>query len=216
MTEQNQDTALTAEGEAYLYLQKAIREGVYPSGVRLVAEDIAQQMSMSRMPVRAAFRRLASEGLIHSRPNRGYVVSGLTAREMNEVFELRSVLEGLAARLAAPHVDAARIEVLMAEMEASGQARSDDWVVRHRALHEYISGLSGRPKLIHQIGALHTQIEPYMRIWFSRQDAPLESRSDHAALIGVLLGGDVDQIDVEFQRHILETAPDIIETLGLK
>lgn len=216
MSENALPTAITAEEEVYLYLLKAIREGFYPGGARLVAEDIAQHMAMSRMPVRAAFRRLASEGLIHSRPNRGYVVSGLTAREMNEVFELRSVLEGLAARLAAPHVDAARIEALMAEMDASGLARSDDWVLRHRALHEYISGLSGRPKLIHQIGALHTQIEPYMRIWFSRQDAPLESRSDHAALIGVLLGGNVDQIDTEFQRHILETAPALIDTLNLK
>ncbi len=216
MTDQLQSTSMTAEEEVYRYLLKAVREGFYPSGTRLVAEDIAQQMSMSRMPVRAAFRRLASEGLIQSRPNRGYVVASLTAREMNEVFELRSVLEGLAARLAAPHVDPARIEVLMAEMDASGQARSNDWVLRHRALHEYISGLSGRPKLIQQIGALHTQIEPYMRIWFSRQDAPLESRSDHEALIGVLLGGDVDQIDVEFQRHILETAPALIETLNLK
>lgn len=216
MSENAQPTAITAEEEAYLYLLKAIREGFYPGGARLVAEDIAQQMSMSRMPVRAAFRRLASEGLIHSRLNRGYVVSGLTAREMTEVFELRSVLEGLAARLAAPHVEAARIEELVVAMDASGQARNDDWVARHRALHEYICGLSGRPKLTRQIGALHTQIEPYMRVWFSRQDAPLESRSDHDALIGVLLDGDVDRIDVEFQRHILDTAPTLIETLGLK
>ncbi|MEO8684477.1 MAG: GntR family transcriptional regulator [Devosia sp.] len=216
MSENALPTAITAEEEVYLYLLKAIREGFYPGGARLVAEDIAQHMAMSRMPVRAAFRRLASEGLIHSRPNRGYVVSGLTAREMNEVFELRSVLEGLAARLAAPHVEAARIEELVAAMDASGQARSDNWVARHRALHEYVCGLSGRPKLIRQIGALHTQIEPYMRIWFSRQDAPLESRSDHDALIGVLLEGDADRIDVAFQQHILDTAPALIDTLNLK
>ncbi len=90
----------TAEEEAYLHLQQALRRGRYKPGDRLIPEEIAAEIGMSRMPVREAFRRLAADGLVTLRPNRGCVVAGLTLDEIYETFEIRSVLEGLAVRLA--------------------------------------------------------------------------------------------------------------------
>src|SRR4029453_13795672 len=90
--------ATTAEEEAYRHIQRVLRVGRYKPGERLIPEEIAAEIGMSRMPVREAFRRLASDGLVVLRPNRGCVVAGLTVDELFEIFEIRSVLEGLAVR----------------------------------------------------------------------------------------------------------------------
>ena len=201
--------ASTAEEEAYLYLHKALRLGRYKAGERLIPEDIAAEIGMSRMPVREAFRRLAADGLVTLRPNRGCVVAGLTLDELNEAFEIRSVLEGLAVRLAMPKLTEEHFEEmdrLLLRMERAGEAGSSDWVLRHQEFHAYIYGLSGRPKLIRQIAALHVAIEPYMRIWFDYVEKPLSAREEHQKLLAALKSGDVAEAEREMEDHVLDTA----------
>lgn len=202
--------AATAEEEAYRHIQQALRLGRYKSGDRLIAEDIAAEIGMSRMPVREAFRRLAADGLVVLRPNRGCIVAGLTLDELYEVFEMRSVLEGLAVRLAVTRFNEDvldELERLLERMERAGQSGSSDWVVRHQEFHGRIYALSGRPKLIRQISALHVVIEPYMRIWFDYVDKPLSSREEHNALIAALRSGDAHHAEQVMKDHILGTAP---------
>ncbi|WP_193175815.1 GntR family transcriptional regulator [Oricola nitratireducens] len=204
----------TAEEEAYRHIQRALRVGRYKSGERLIPEDIAAEIGMSRMPVREAFRRLASEGLVVLRPNRGCVVAGLTLDELNETFEMRSVLEGLAVRLAMPNIGEDEIddlERLLDRMERAGQSSSSDWVIRHQEFHGSICSLSQRPKLIHQISALHAVVEPYMRIWFDDVDKPLSAREEHATVISALRSGDARHAERVMQDHILGTAPLLAE-----
>ncbi|RWI16170.1 MAG: GntR family transcriptional regulator [Mesorhizobium sp.] len=204
----------TAEEEAYRHLQRAVRLGRYRPGERLIPEEIAAEIGMSRMPVREAFRRLASDGLVVLRPNRGCVVAGLTVDELYEIFEIRSVLEGLAVRLAMPRIDEEELEDLerlLDRMERASQSGSSDWVVRHQEFHGRICALSQRPKLIHQISALHAVIEPYMRIWFDYVEKPLTAREEHAAVIAALRSGDAGQAEQVMQEHILGTAPMLAE-----
>ncbi|RWC29726.1 GntR family transcriptional regulator [Mesorhizobium sp.] len=206
--------SITAEEEAYGHLQRALRLGRYKPGERLIPEDIAAEIGMSRMPVREAFRRLASDGLVVLRPNRGCVVAGLTVDELYEIFEIRSVLEGLAVRLAMPRIDDEALdefERLLDRMERAGQTGSSDWVARHQEFHGRICALSQRPKLIHQISALHVVIEPYMRIWFDDCDKPHSAREEHAAVIAALRSGDGHHAEQVMQEHILGTAPLLAE-----
>lgn len=204
-----QQIASTAEEEAYNHLQKALRQGHYKPGDRLISEDIAAEIGMSRMPVREAFRRLASEGLVTLRPNCGCVVAGLTLEEIYETFEIRSVLEGLAVRLATPKMNPDtldELERMLERMERAGQSGSSDWVVRHQEFHSIIFNLSGRPKLIRQIAALHVVIEPYMRIWFDYVDKPLTAREEHQTIIDALKSGDAAHAERIMQDHVLGTA----------
>ncbi|RUW23450.1 GntR family transcriptional regulator [Mesorhizobium sp. M4B.F.Ca.ET.215.01.1.1] len=207
----------TAEEEAYRHLQQALRLGRYKPGDRLIPEDIAAEIGMSRMPVREAFRRLASDGLVVLRPNRGCVVAGLTVDELYEIFEIRSVLEGLAVRLAMPRIDEEEFEEfdrLLERMERAGQSGGSDWVVRHQEFHGRICALSQRPKLVHQISALHVVIEPYMRIWFDDCDKPLSAREEHAAVIAALRSGDAQHAEQVMQEHVLGTAPLLAELVS--
>ncbi len=76
----------TAQEEAYQHIKRGIRTGELRPGMRLAPDDIAAEIGTSRMPVREALNRLATEGLIVNRPNRGSVVRVLTEKEVREVF----------------------------------------------------------------------------------------------------------------------------------
>ena len=202
-------SASTAEEEAYRHMLKGIRTGRFRPGTRLIPEEIASEIGMSRMPVREAFRRLSTEGLVLIRPNRGCIVAGLTTDEIYEAFEIRSVLEGLAVRLATPRLDAEafqELDRLLARMRSVGPG-GDDWVTRHRQFHEYLCSFSHRPNLIRQIARLHVTIEPYLRIWLHHVEKPLSAEEEHRAIIEVVKAGDAVAAEAAMEKHILETAP---------
>lgn len=206
---------MTAEEEAYGYLLDAICKGQYRKGDRLIADDIAGEVGMSRMPVREAFRRLAAEGLITLRPNRGAIVSGLNIDEMHEVFEMRSALEGLAIRVAVEKITPRHLSMLERLLDDMDDFREDsaEWVSRHRAFHEYLCSLSGRPRLMRQITALYSVIEPHMRLWLQHADKPLSARQEHAVILDALRNGDPDQAERVVREHIEGTVPELVRFL---
>ena len=200
----------TAPEEAYLVILAGIRSGRYEPGERLIPEAIAQELAMSRMPVREAFQRLANEGLVIIRPNRGCVVAGLTVDEIFEAFETRSVLEGLAVRLAMARVDSAVLAELddhLSRMQRAGEAGGDAWLVAHQAFHAYICGLSQRPKLIAQIAALHIAVEPYMRVWLHHVARPSTATQAQNEIVAAIRSGDAARAETVMRDHVMRTAP---------
>lgn len=215
---QTESSAVTAEEEAYTYILGRIRRGEYEPGDRLKAEDIAAEIGMSRMPIREAFRRLSAEGLLIMRPNRGATVCALSLDDIEEIFEMRAVLEGLAVRLGVPQVDdraLEELEELLERMERSRHRDDGEWLTHHRQFHEYVCGLSGRPRLLRQINGLHTAIEPYIRVWFINSDKPLSAnvQREHRQILEVLRSGDPQRAETVMQEHIRTTAPDLAHFL---
>ncbi|WP_214322773.1 GntR family transcriptional regulator [Nonomuraea sediminis] len=108
-----QDRPLPAEGEpvdtpglsldqlAYEWVRERIIDGTYKPGARIRERTVAEELGISRIPIREAFPRLESEGFIRSVPRRGAVVTSLTVRDVNELYDVRCSLEVLATRLAA-------------------------------------------------------------------------------------------------------------------
>lgn len=215
---QNEPRAVTAEEEAYTYILGQIRQGEYQPGDRLKAEDIAAEIDMSRMPVREAFRRLSAEGLLIMKPNRGAAVCALTLEDIEEIFEMRAVLEGLAVRLGVPRLGERALndlEDLLDRMERSRHGSDGEWLTHHRQFHEYVCGLSGRPRLLRQIRCLHTALEPYVRLWFINTDKPLSAnvQREHRDIIEAMRSGDPHRAETAMQEHIRTTAPDLARYL---
>jgi DNA-binding GntR family transcriptional regulator len=205
----------SAELEAYAYLLNRIRRGELKSGMRLRAEEIASEIGMSRMPVREAFRRLDAEGLLTIRPNRGAIVADFTAAQILELFEIRSVLEGLAMRHAVGNVGGSAIEDLrdlLFRMDR-GRHECDQWLKRHWEFHGYICKLSGRVRLVREIEKLHVLLEPQLRFYFINVKKPIGVLQQHQHLIDMLVAGDPDKAEAVMREHVLETAPALIEFL---
>ncbi|WP_338524645.1 GntR family transcriptional regulator [Pseudomonas batumici] len=205
----------TAEEEAYTFVLEAICCGRYRKGDRLIAEDIASEIGMSRMPVREAFRRLDAQGLVTLRPNRGAIVSGLEFDELQEVFDMRGALEGLAIRVAVPRIgerQLAALERMLDEMD-DYRDESAEWVSRHRAFHEFLCCLSGRPRLVKQISALYSLIEAPMRLWLQHSEKPLSAREEHAVILDAIRSGDAERAEAVVRQHIEGTVPALISFL---
>ncbi|KKW67621.1 hypothetical protein AAV94_09425 [Lampropedia cohaerens] len=207
--------ASTAEQDAYHHIHAAIRMGRYQAGQRLVPETIAAEIGTSRMPVREAFRRLAAEGLVTIRPNRGAVVTGLDVADMQEVFEMRAVLEGLAVRLALPRVTRTVLQTLDDLLDRIDDRDENlaDWTTAHRHFHETLCRLSGRPRLVRQIASLHSLVEPHMRLWINQVESRPSARADHQHLLDALCEGDPQLCEQTMREHVLDTVPDLLKLL---
>lgn len=173
---------------AYDAIREAILSGRFPPGQRLVADELAQEFGTSRMPVREALQRLENAGLVSITPHRGAVVSELSEQEIVEVYHIRAVLEGLAARLAAPRLSPAdydRLNALIDDMASTSTAEPDlEQLLRgNRDLHEIIWQAAQAPRL-------HELLE-------NLYDASRRFRN-----ISILLPGRLDQIVGEHRRIV--------------
>ena len=97
---------------AYRAIRAGIVDGTYASGQHLTGEKLAQAAGVSRTPIREALRRLHAEGLVRMVPNQGAYVTGWTAADISQMFDLRAVLESYAAELATPLLTGAQIDRL--------------------------------------------------------------------------------------------------------
>jgi DNA-binding GntR family transcriptional regulator len=211
------DHSTTAEQAAYRYLFDAISQGRFATGQRIVAETIAAELSMSRMPVREALRRLHAEGLVILRPNRGAIVRGLSAEELQDIFDMRVALEGLAMRVAASRCtdDHLRtLERLLDDMDTS-VGDIDLWVQRHCAFHEFLCSISGRTRLYEQICSLYALIDGPMRLWIEQATFKRKSARDyHQLLIDALRSRNPELAEQAMREHIESTVPRVLTLLG--
>ena len=194
----------TAQEEAYVHLREGILSGQYPGGTRLNLDAIARAVRASRMPVREAIRQLAAEGFLTIRPNRGVVVTQLTADDILELFETRAVLEGLAARVAAPGMDAealGELQALLVRMERS-RGNAAAWLRYHDEFHSAICRRSGRQRLVEQATLYRRMVEPYLRVHVGVYDPPEIGGSEHATLIEALGSRDPARAEAAVRRHV--------------
>jgi len=205
-----------AHDEAYAHILRALRHGRFRAGERLIPESIAAEIGTSRMPVREALRRLAAEGLVTMRGNRGVTVNALDVKDMQEAFEMRAVLEGLAVRMAVPRLRAADLRRLKAMLDAmeDRSAADADWTSAHRAFHETLCAYSDSPRLLRQIASLHSLVEPHMRLWDRMADRHVGTREHHEELLAALRGGDPAACEAAMRRHVMDTVPDLLRHLA--
>lgn len=123
---------------AYQSLLTRILSGEYPAGTRLREEALAASLAISRTPVRQALQRLQAEGLVQMQHNRGATVVGYGDRQVDQILELRSMLEGYAARQAAAHID----EEQLAEMSSLCEAMEAELVTGSAPRFQLISELN--------------------------------------------------------------------------
>lgn len=149
-------------GQVYAQLARAISENELRPGQRLVEDDLAAALGVSRAPIRDALRDLERDGLVESRPRKGKFVTSVSARDAAEVYSLRAALEGMACYLAAPNVADEQIEELIAitrEMRRYSQAGDAKMLTElDTKFHEKICLLSGNQRLIDDWRRMSRQI----------------------------------------------------------
>ena len=153
-------------------LREAILDGILAPGARLRQEDLAAAFKTSRIPVREALRVLEYEGLATSEPHRGFTVTSLDADQIEEIYELRTVLETHAVRLAIPLLTPPDLDELSALYEKMESLESGDAKLAAREqFYLKLYGVTARPRLVGLIARLRQEVARSLR-WKLVQHSP--------------------------------------------
>jgi DNA-binding GntR family transcriptional regulator len=189
-------------------LLHSIFSGEIPGGTRLIEEDIAAKLKISRAPVREALREIASMGLVELRPNRGAVVCPFNAESVRGIYRVRMALESDAASLAAGKIPAAEIEACERVFEdlLINRATTHAWSVRaiesDESFHEMIATHCGVPRLAMEIRRYKTLVLEIRQALGGRYQFQEEAIHQHVAILRALSEGSSDGAAQAMRRHI--------------
>ena len=164
----------TAVSLVHAELRQRILSGRIPPGAWLRQVDLADSLSVSRMPVREALTLLGEEGLVELLPHRGARVPPLSIDELEEIYAARMGLEGLAARYASIRISGEQLETLrltlprLAALCSAGELQS--YLSEDRAFVLTCYAASGRPRLVREVASLRERAERYLRLVFVGAD----------------------------------------------
>ena len=195
----------TLQGETtYERLCDEIRSGKLPPGSRLRETEIAARLAVSRTPVREAIRRLEAEGLVDHLPRSGAVVRKLDYPELMELYEMRTVLEGTAARLAARAASPVELEELVAindEMRAAA-GRPGEVIGLNRQFHKLLLDAARNRFLLRAMATVENTLLILGTSSMAMPDRACEAVEEHREVLDALLARDGTAAEAAMRRHM--------------
>jgi DNA-binding GntR family transcriptional regulator len=180
--------------QAYEALKQDILTCELRPGAQIFEGALAARYGMSKTPVREALNLLVQEGLVQVLPRRGYLVAPITLRDVQEVFQLRLLLETAAAELAAVHITEEQLRQLRALVEVrytyGDRASYARFLRANRAFHVAVAAASGNSRLAAFVERLLEDMERILHLGLDLRDSAEEMAAEHAALVDALLRGD--------------------------
>ena len=188
-------------------LREKIVRGEIKEGEQVRQDAIAAELAVSRIPVREGLRQLEAEGLITIVPHRGAVVTLLSCDEIEEIFEMRAVLEPEVLRASIPHLDnthfARAQEILDTYDKALGNEDDiSEWGRMNWLFHSSLYAGAHRPQFMAVIRNINYNGERYIRLQLSLTRAMQRAREEHHKLLELCRNRDIDRACELLARHI--------------
>lgn len=208
---------LTLAGHAEHVLREMIFSGELQPGDRIYADEAADKLGMSPIPVREALRTLASRGLVEAIPQRGFRVRPADRHDFSETYELRMMLDPHAARIAVPRMTAAALDEMdrtlasLADTIRSGDVDSYD--TDHRAFHFSIYNQSGSRWLIDIQLMLWENSQRYQRLSTGIRGSAEQRIDEHRAIADAVRLGDADGAAHLVHQHLEHTRSAVYQAL---
>ena len=199
----------------YEELKREILVGEIAPGTRMMKIELADEMGVSRTPVREAIRKLEKEGLVTIEPRKGAYASDVSIKDMVDVLEVREDLEAMAAAMAAQKVNKdekqALIEATMEYKEAVESERTEDIIRCDEKFHQLIVNYSGNKTLIQLFSQVQELALRFRYLYyddFSRYERmPMEHREIEEAI----LSGDYEKARVAAGEHVKKLKQFVID-----
>lgn len=207
----------TIREEVYDYLRRMILIGKIPSGQRLIEGKLAEELRISRTPIREALSRLEMEKLIYPVPKAGYEIREFTEEEVKEICEIRMVTEALAAKWAATKITLKELERLDRIIQLT-----DKYIDRNETqkvveldteFHDIVCSAS-RSKRIEEINhRLRDHMLMFRMKGLCVADIARRSNEGHRRIAQALRKGVMKGIESAFKYHLTWTKRDVIRTI---
>lgn len=199
----------------YDSLRDAIWEGRFAHGERLREEEIASALGVSRTPVREALQRLQQRGLLVIGPGRGLMVAQLSKQQVFELYAMREILEGSAARFAARHANEAEIHILYRLQRELAESDGDALrlVKMNRRFHQAIHEAAHNQYLLETLDTLNDSMALLHSTTFRAPSRRVESDEEHRRIVEAIEKHDPDTAEKIAREHIRQAQRTRFETL---
>jgi GntR family transcriptional regulator, rspAB operon transcriptional repressor len=201
--------------DVYERVRSAILDGQLAPGAVMSQVALAEDLGISRTPLREALRMLQSEGLVEGEPNRRVRVAPMSAKDLEELYVMRITLEAEAIRLSVPHMtseDLARLEGHMAEMAHYAQAKDyRRWNVPHQQFHRGLTAHAG-DRVNFVLGQMFDHSERYRRLHIG-QGPSAWATAQHRDILDACKAGDRDVSAAMLASHLARTGLEVTELL---
>ena len=199
-------------------LRERILRGDFPDGEPLRQDALADELGVSRIPVREALRQLEAEGLVTFNPHRGAVVSTLSLEEIHELFELRAdiecdLLRRAIPRMSAEHLDRA-IEVLDEFDDALAAEEATRWGPLNWQFHAALYAPANRTLTMGVLQKLHQHSDRYFRMQVLIAHGGPSASQEHRGIVDAVARKELDVATQRLRTHILGAGRSLLRLLG--
>ncbi len=203
-------------GRVFHKLREDILSGKYEDHEELKEVAIGEEMGVSRTPVREAFRQLELEGLIQIIPNKGAYVTGITPKDVKDIYMIRSLLEGLCARWATANITEEQMEemeenVYLARFHAQ-KGHLEQMAELDNRFHEILYEACNSKILEHQLKDFHQYVIRVRRKTLANANRGPKSNEEHSQIMEAIKAGDADKAEQLANRHILNAYENMVQS----
>ncbi len=194
-----------------------ISSGQLAPGERIIQEQMAQALGVSRQPIQQALLLLRNEGVLKDAPGRGLIVAPLQADAVTHMYDMRAVMEGLACRLAA-QINAERAAkqgpaLIEAGRKAVASGSVAKMVAADMRFHDFLYTLSGNPLIAPAMAAHWTHTQRVMGEVLQKDETPRDIWDQHAAILGAIARGAAAKAEALGRGHISQAAEFMVARL---
>ena len=194
----------------FLKIRDNILNGVYKEQDELRETTIGKELGVSRTPVREALRQLELEGLVTIVPNKGAYVTGITAKDVKDIYIVRSYLEGLCARWATEHITEEQLDeleeiVLLSEfhMKKEGHNNTEQMALLDGKFHDVLYQASNSRILGHVLTDFHRYVQMARKSSIVSEERARKSIREHKQILRAIKDKDADLAEQLANEHIL-------------
>ena len=193
-------------GQVFQEIREDILKGKFKENEELREATLGKELGVSRTPVREALRQLELEGLVHIIPNKGAYVTGITEKDVHDIYMTRSMLEGLCARWAAEHISEEQIqemEEVLLLTEYHLDRGNEQLAELDGKFHEVLYDASQSRILRHILSDFHKYVQVARKRSVKKEDRAKKSLEEHREILNALRTGDADRAEELAHIHIL-------------
>ncbi len=206
-------------GRVYEKIREDILSGRYVQNTELKEAAIGAELGISRTPVREALRQLELEGLVKIIPNRGAFVNRITAKDVQDIYVIRPMLEGLCARWATEHITQEQMDALEETLYLTEyhtrKGHLDKLHELDSQFHEQLYEASGSRILTHVLSDFHDYVKMVRKASIASENRSVRTTEEHRAIFEAIREKDADKAEELAVRHVQRTV-DSIRTCGLE
>ena len=206
-------TEKSLRGQVFDKIRSDILNGKYKRGEELVESAIGKELGISRTPVREAIRQLELEGLVQLVPNKGAFVTGISEKDVRDIYLIRARLEGLAARMAAKNITPELLEAMeetfvLSEYHAKKE-HYEQVCEMDSKFHKLLYKASGSRILEHTLTDFHQYVQRVRMASIMQKRRMEKSNDEHDAILTAIREHDEEKAELVATRHISNTVENL-------